>query len=220
MPITGTLNGPDYTQISGLERPSVSVSASSSSTPQFHPTLRQQPRSPDTMNAASWGIEDDPDSSTSPRLVQNQTSPSIPLSESDKAREYWERDLDFKMVFGYFKDRFSNSHRPASASSSPQDPIRRAAIIRQHHPLVARNYTSNNRTSASRLSSHHTYHGLRRPTSSCASLSIRSSQKDRGSLVRSGRGSSRNYWDIGGSIGSGGSGVLSTGGGMGVWGEV
>lgn len=199
--------------------PSGSVKASPTSTPRFHPTLNHQPRSPDEINAASWGLDDE---ASAPQLRRHEhSSSSIPISESEKGQEYWERDLDFKMVFGYFKDRFSGSRQSAHNTSASQDPIRRAAIIRQHHPLVARNHTSSsNRASNPRLTSHHIYHGLRRPGSSYASLSVRSSQKDRGSLVRSGRGSSRNYWDIGGSIGSGGSGVLSTGGGMGAWGEV
>ncbi|KAL9623590.1 MAG: hypothetical protein Q9160_002046 [Pyrenula sp. 1 TL-2023] len=202
------------------DNPSDPVMASPTSTPSFHPTLNYQPRSPDEVNAASWGLEDEASRPFSPQLMRHETSSSIPISDSDRAREYWERDLDFKMVFGYFKERFAGSGQPAHTPSASQDPVRRAAIIRQHHPLVARNHTSSSRVSTSRLTSHHIYHGLRRPGSSCASLSVRSSQKDRGSLVRSGRGSSRNYWDIGGSLGSGGSGVLSTGGGMGAWGEV
>lgn len=188
--------------------------------PTFNPTLNQHTSSINTINAASWGLDDEPNSPSSPQLHRNQTSSSIRTNDSEKAHDYWERDLDFKMVFGYFKDRFSSRRQPPASTISP-DPSRRAAIIRQHHPLVTRNHASaSNRLSASRLTSQHIYHGLRRPSSSCASQSLRSSQKDRGSLVRSGRGSSRNYWDIGGSVGSE-SGVLSTaGGGMGAWGEV
>ncbi|KAJ4502259.1 hypothetical protein HRR83_009424 [Exophiala dermatitidis] len=162
-------------------------------TPNFPPTLR------DTTHAESWGFEEDPVPATSP-----------PDSAIDlrREREYWERELDLKMVFRYLKDKFV-TRAPAQTTEFseqvPEDAATRAAIIRQHHPLVARAQRSPVRV---RRESRTT---MRRPASSCASESVRSSRK--ASLARS--GSSRNYWDIGGSVGSGS--IMASGG---AWGEV
>lgn len=161
----------------------------------------------DPSHAASWGMEDDgPQDST----LKAQNGPGQG-QQCDKS--YWERDLDINMAFQFLKDRFSRA-KPSQAPIQPhipslQDSVRRAAIIRQHHPLVARAHQH----SIMRSRRESSYHSLRRPASSCASQSIRSSK--RGSLVRS--SSSRNYWDIGGSLGSGS--AIASGGMMGAWGE-
>jgi hypothetical protein len=163
--------------------------------PNFPPTLR------DPAHAESWGFEEEP------------TSTSSPLDSSrslQKEREYWERELDLKMVFRYLRDRFVTRapgvQSPPAIRQTVEDAATRAAIIRQHHPLVARAHQSPVRTRRDSRTS------LRRPQSSCASESVRSSRK--ASLARS--GSSRNFWDIGGSIGSATSLVASGG----AWGEV
>lgn len=163
--------------------------------PNFPPTLR------DPAHAESWGFEEEP------------TSTSSPLDSSrslQREREYWERELDLKMVFRYLRDRFVTRapgvQSPPAARQTVEDAATRAAIIRQHHPLVARAHQAPVRTRRDSRTS------LRRPQSSCASESVRSSRK--ASLARS--GSSRNFWDIGGSIGSATSLVASGG----AWGEV
>jgi len=166
-------------------------------TPHFPPTVQ------DPGHAESWGFEDEP------------TGSSIPLDSSinlRREREYWERELDLKMVFRYLRDRFvshsSDTPIPDRTQPTADDAANRAAIIRQHHPLVARAHRSPARLRReARLAT-------RRPASSCASESVRSSRK--ASLGRS--GSSRHYWDIGGSVGSGS--VLAGVGAMGAWGEV
>lgn len=161
-------------------------------TPNFPPTV------PDAAHAESWGFDEDPASTSSP------VDSSLNLR---REREYWERELDLKMVFRYLRDKFVTRAPAQAAHASRQttdDAATRAAIIRQHHPLVARAQRSPVRT---RRESRTT----RKPASSCASESVRSSRKT--SLVRS--GSSRNYWDIGGSVGSGS--ILASGG---AWGEV
>ena len=161
--------------------------------PNFPPTVR------DPVHAESWGFEEDPASNSSP------LDSSLNLR---REREYWERELDLKMVFRYLRDKFVTrpTTQPSEAANQKvEDAATRAAIIRQHHPLVARAQRSPVRLRRESRAS------VRRPTSSCASESVRSSRK--ASLVRS--GSSRNYWDIGGSVGSGS--ILASGGG---WGEV
>lgn len=166
---------------------------SSAMTPNFPPTVQ------DPAHAESWGFEEDPVSGSSP------LASSLRLQ---REREYWERELDLKMVFRYLRDRFASQPSAQSPQASRQlveDAATRTAIIRQHHPLVARAQRSPVRVRRESRTS------LRRPTSSCASESVRSSRK--ASLVRS--GSSRNYWDIGGSVGSGS--ILASGG---AWGEV
>ncbi len=174
-------------------------------TPLFSPTMK------DPAHNASWGLEDD----ASREMVDAQ-------AETDEAerlrreREYWERELDIKMVFRFFKGRFSSNtgprrqetlHQPLTAR---EDSTRRADVIRRHHPLVARAH----QPSIARLRRDANLRSLKRSVSSCASESVRSGRRQ--SLARS--GSSRNYWDIGGSIGSGS--AMTSGGMMGAWGEV
>ena len=159
-------------------------------TPNFPPTVH------DPAHAETWGFEEDPSTSF--------TESSLNLQ---REREYWERELDVKMVFRYLRDRIGlKTDKPSSPDpqKAAEDNAKRAAIIRQHHPLVARAHRSPARLRRDSRAS------LRRPTSSCASESVKSSRR---SIIRS--GSSRNYWDIGGSVGSGS--LLASGGG---WGEV
>ncbi|OOQ89591.1 hypothetical protein PEBR_07518 [Penicillium brasilianum] len=185
--------------------------------PHFTPTLRD----PNREHEAQWGIEDDDPTgepvSDSARLQQEQ--------------EYWERGLDVMMVFRYLRTRFSRrgymSGEKYTATPTPrhtQDASRRAAIIRQHHPLVARAH-SRSQTQSRRPSQLSGVSGpagvssplvrphLRRPSSSCASQSKLSAISSRRTLT----GSSRNYWDIGGSVES--SSAIGVGAALGTWGE-
>ncbi|KAK5103116.1 hypothetical protein LTS08_003919 [Lithohypha guttulata] len=176
-------------------------SFTSNTEPKFIPTLR------DDTHAEGWGLEEEP----SPAEIES----SLNLK---REREYWERELDVKMVFRYLKDRLfssssSSSQEPAVQQQRPQilqrdDSAHRAAIIRQHHPLVNRAHRS------SVLTRRDSRIAARRPSSSCASESLKGSRK--ASALRS--GSSRNYWDIGGSVGSGS--VLASSGMIGNWGQV
>ncbi|KAJ5684530.1 uncharacterized protein N7477_000875 [Penicillium maclennaniae] len=198
-------------------QPSANTTADSMPSPHFMPTLRD----PNREHEAQWGIEENefpgPDSvSESTRVQQEQ--------------EYWEHGLDVMMVFRYLRTRFSRrgymSNDKFTSSPSPrhtQDPSRRAAIIRQHHPLVARAH-SRSQTQSRRashvsgpvgVSSPLVRPHLRRPSSSCASQSKLSAISSRRTLT----GSSRNYWDIGGSVGSNSAIGVGGGAGLGAWGE-
>lgn len=167
--------------------------------PQFTPTLRD----PNKEHAADWGIEDgdgrgEPESlSESARLQQE--------------KEYWERDLDIMIVFRYLWNRFGR-RGSTEQNYAPRhiDPSRRAAIIRQHHPLVARAQSRTQAQDRRQSQRSATYSGtgisspllrqhFRRPSSSCASQSKLSGLSSKRTLT----GSSRNYWDIGGSVESG-----------------
>ncbi|KAI0406557.1 hypothetical protein F4802DRAFT_558247 [Xylaria palmicola] len=143
--------------------------------------------------------------------------------DSDLAftQEEWEQDLDIRLVFRYLRSRFlprssgggggglpGTSHLTAPTVSG-KDATAKAARVRQHHPLVSRSRTVERRKSkASALSSP----ALMRPASSCAS------QSTRRSVRRSSCSSSRHYWDIGGSVGTGS--LIATTGPMGSWGEI
>jgi hypothetical protein len=185
--------------------------------PHFTPTIRD----PNREHEAQWGIED-------------EDPTAEPVSESTRLQqeqEYWERGLDVMMVFRYLHTRFSRrgymSSEKYTATPTPrqnQDASRRAAIIRQHHPLVARAHsrsqTQTRRPSqlsgvsgAAGVSSPLVRPHLRRPSSSCASQSKLSAISSRRTLT----GSSRNYWDIGGSVES--SSAIGVGAGLGTWGE-
>ena len=167
-------------------------------------------------------------------LTPQQTR-DVPLqTESQRLQrdyEYWEKDLDLKMVFGYLKSRLgrrkSSFDAPTSnprlqssvtgttfsthGTSTGADTLRRAALIRHHHPLVSRN-VGNLRTSSLSQSTNQTLQSPAVPmlsilgrrnssviddgASSCASQSTKKSKTHHsGSLSIS---SSRNYWDIGG----------------------
>ncbi|KAL9088066.1 MAG: hypothetical protein Q9165_006407 [Trypethelium subeluteriae] len=229
-----------YSTISPVElnQPSVSTPLSAP----FAPTL-QQPTA--AVDVSMWGVETDADADAT-RAPRHSHLPNIaeePTNSNEAAaaqeREYWEQELDIKMVFNYLRKRFSSrpiSPEPdvskeirrdsgfvgsADMSVSPES-RRRAALIRRHHPLTSRSAAAERTTpSASRRSEllhrHHIHHhthghnhtplagvaGLKRPgSSSCASQST----KSRKSLGRQSASSSRNYWDLGGSVGSAGFG--------------
>ncbi|KAK2762872.1 hypothetical protein FQN54_001047 [Arachnomyces sp. PD_36] len=244
-----------------------SIPHSSTHSPHFFPTLQDAAPTHESL----WGIEEEenypftsnPRTGTTPNAPgsrQEDTPESIRLRQE---REYWERQLDVNMVFQYLRSRFGKGSKanpnppppnprggrhpqPSNSnnnSSHHQDLSHRAAIIRQHHPLVARAHarsqtqfqhqlqvrTSNSGGNLSSPSSpirHHHPH-IRRASSSCASQSSKVSISTSRTLGVVGSGSSRNYWDIGGSVGSGrrGAAVVSVGGGslaggVGSWGEV
>ncbi|KAI6780939.1 uncharacterized protein J7T54_003081 [Emericellopsis cladophorae] len=129
-------------------------------------------------------------------------------------KEEWERDLDIKLVFKYIRSRFtSRSAAPQAAtnsSSSMQDAAAKAARVRQHHPLIARPRTAAERRSFKVVAGPSSPVAMRH-NSSCASQSTRRSAR-RSSV------SSRHYWDIGGSLGTGS--MIAPTGPMGSWGEV
>ncbi|KAL5003347.1 hypothetical protein BDV10DRAFT_154766 [Aspergillus recurvatus] len=184
--------------------------------PQFMPTFQD----PTREHAAQWGIEDE----DYPNHSTEQRSESTRLQQE---KEYWERELDIMMVFRFLRNRFGR--RPSNPDVHntrrvTQDASRRAAIIRQHHPLVARAHSRSQAqmrrqsqfSGPSGVSSPVLRQHLRRPSSSCASQSAKMSAI---SSRRTLTGSSRNYWDIGGSVDSA-SVVAPAPPGIGAWGDV
>jgi hypothetical protein len=83
----------------------INISKVSSYTPTFSPTMQ------DPTHAASWGLDEDATPSTSSAA---QTAEHERLR---REREYWERELDIKMIFRFLKNKFSSG--PLSCSSSP-----------------------------------------------------------------------------------------------------
>lgn len=175
----------------------------------FRPTPQgaSLPVKSSAADAALWGIEEEP-----------ATTP-------EEDCEYWEQAPDIKTVFRFLHSHFTSQRRPTTtvkpplnvATTSTPDSLRRAAIIRQYHPLVSRAAAA-----WEQRHGHARRHSLlRRSGSSCASSTVGSARRIglRGGSLES---SSRNYWDIGGSaVGSGGGSVIGVGGGgMGAWGEV
>lgn len=217
-------------------RPSTSArnSASSPASAQFAPTFPMQ-TSHMYSEASLWGIEEEPEPidannrSSSDDAHAHAHAPTTANIAEDLAREreYWERELDVNMIFSFLINRFT-SHRSgisapqvqyaraaptvsASLTGGQSTSARRAAIIRQHHPLVSRTTDAQLPTSSSASPREpRTYHPYLAPgqshsaarhssqklrsNSSCASQSTKKSK-------RSGN-SSRNYWDLGGSVGS------------------
>lgn len=176
-------------------------------TPTLHnATLPTPAPTADSTHAALWGIEEEP-----------------PTRSPNPDREYWESTPDLKTVFRFLHNRLTAQRRPSTpksttplniATTSTPDSLRRAAVIRQYHPLVSRAAANWEPRHGRRQTWVHRTRG----GSSCASSIAGGSRRWGGSLGSS----SRNYWDIGGSggVGSAGGSVLGMGIGMGSWGEV
>ncbi|KAF2000520.1 hypothetical protein P154DRAFT_196206 [Amniculicola lignicola CBS 123094] len=227
-----TQEAPEYAGMSTKPAPATLANSksagttlpSSSSGPHFTPTYTTQQPSNTYSEASLWGIEEEPDIDPLDSFRNPQASPPVNTAEElVREQEYWERELDVKMVFNFLVRRFSgrrysnsSQHRRSlSAPGQPRAPsttatnteavsARRAAIIRQHHPLVSRNaeralpsssLAREGRRKEVIYRTHFNPASLRNPvlrsSSSCASHSTKKSKR------------SANYWDIGGSVGSG-----------------
>ena len=183
--------------------------------PVFNPTLNER-----SEHASNWGIEEEEQQQLDGRLSET--------ARLQQEREYWERDLDVKMIFRYLRDRFGGNtardnsddvdggdarlythHNRVSSTSTGQslDPSRRAAVIRHHHPLVAHAHSRSTTARPAPAQSNQRFR--RKSSSSCASR-----QSAKLSVISSKRtltGSSRNYWDIGCAAETGGA-VIGIGG--------
>ncbi|KAK4140613.1 uncharacterized protein C8A04DRAFT_14778 [Dichotomopilus funicola] len=209
-------------------------SSSISAMPRFQPTV---PRPVETFSSRP---SEPASHQTSPTAagVTHDTQQSFTQKE-------WEQDLDIRLVFRYLRSRFTSSRQAAPsafssstshlATSSTQDAAAKAARVRQHHPLVSHAHSHGYHHHHHHHLHHHHHHHRPRPVErrsfkisttpaaaaaagkagSCASQSTRRSAR-RSSI--SSRPSSRHYWDIGGSIGTGS--VIAGTGPMGSWGEV
>ncbi|QPH05691.1 hypothetical protein C2857_003661 [Epichloe festucae Fl1] len=163
-----------------------------------------------TMNRHSQPIE-----IPSRKQSGNDQMEDVDMTGGGFSKEEWEKSLDIKLVFRYLVSRFtshSSTSSPSSAThhatSTPKDNAAKVARIRQHHPLIARTRPVEWRsfkaaTPTSPLALRH--------QSSCASQSTKRS-------ARKSSCSSRHYWDIGGTLGTGS--AIASNGPMGSWGEV
>jgi hypothetical protein len=194
-------------------------SASSPASAQFAPSFPAQQSSNTYSEASLWGIEEEREVDP---LDSFRTPPAVAVNAVDELaleREYWEQELDVKMVFNFLIKRFS-SRRPSSSSSNRRSlsapgvdressSARRAAIIRQHHPLVNQ---SNERVVASSSKAHEptkidtVFRAQYNPQTSLRSQVLKSSSSCASQSTKKSKisnNSSRNYWDLGGSAGSG-----------------
>jgi hypothetical protein len=183
--------------------------AMSPTMPEFKPTIMQQTSPVNISN----GREGDASEHDEHHMAN-------PTNAHGFSQEEWERELDIKLVFKYLRSRFSSrfsstpsssapSHHHLASPSSAQDMAAKAARVRQHHPLLSsRPRTAERR--AFKVMSPSSPVALRRAPS-CASQSTRRS-------ARRSSCSSRHYWDIGGSLGTGS--VIASNGPMGSWGDV
>ncbi|XDG04561.1 hypothetical protein ABKA04_004176 [Annulohypoxylon sp. FPYF3050] len=177
--------------------------------PEFQPTIRTQ--------AQSKAV-DIPSAAHPVKPSQENPHAKAENSGDDFTQDEWEQELDVRLVFRYLRSRFmsrsnSSSGAPGNttlASSSMQDAAAKAARVRQHHPLMSRPRTAERRRSKTTMPSSPV---LFKHASSCAS------QSTRRSVRKSSCSSSRHYWDIGGSVGTG-SIIAAATGPMGSWGEV
>jgi hypothetical protein len=218
-----TLNSSNPTEL-GSSRPLSSQPTSDTpASAHFAPTFQAQ-QTPHTYSEASlWGIEEEPAEADPLDSFRTTPAPTANIAEDlVREREYWERELDVKMIFNFLVKRFSTRRPSISAPLTTNAPpvsistdegvnsARRAAIIRQHHPLVSRTTDHGLPTSSSSQSremkrkepTYRTHynppaslrHQKLRSNSSCASQSTKKSKRS--------SNSARNYWDLGGSVGS------------------
>ncbi|KAL6702136.1 hypothetical protein J3F84DRAFT_392356 [Trichoderma pleuroticola] len=171
--------------------------------PEFRPTMRHTPRAAD-------------------RPSQRSNAQDILLHDVSMAdtftQEEWEQEIDIKLVFRYLVSRFTSQPEPTLSPelttrpvpAKPQDAAAKAARVRQHHPLTSRTRPNERRAFKATAPSSPV---AMRHHSSCASQSTRRSAR-RSSV------SSRHYWDIGGSIGTGSMIATAPNAPMGSWGEV
>lgn len=224
------------------------TSLSSSATPgvagtdvYFVPTIPHRQNS--YSEASLWGIEEEPDDEE-PLEIPGVTDEAARLR---REKDYWERELDVKMVFNFLKHRFSsrptspdqagrprphpmqsgNGSAPAATAgiSTPITSARRAAMIRQHHPLVGSTSADASKQQSKRRELLHRQHQYGIPqhmrsgsgrfsgsgrSRSASVASHNSAKKSKRSMSGSSR--SRNFWDAGGS-------QVGSASGVGVWGE-
>ncbi|KAK3365705.1 hypothetical protein B0T24DRAFT_651791 [Lasiosphaeria ovina] len=199
-----------------VQEPARKLDDSDPSIPQFKPTVS---KSTDALGARP---------SEAPTTGTTDMTPSE--ASQTFTQQEWEQDLDIRLVFRYLRSRFIPS-RPSSppftsgishlATSNTQELAAKAARVRQHHPLVSHLHTHHRPRPSERRTFKATVPSspvaLRHPSGSCASQSTRRSAR-RSSVSVSSRHSSRHYWDIGGSIGTGS--IVASTGPMGSWGEV
>ncbi|KAL7908979.1 hypothetical protein GGI35DRAFT_423064 [Trichoderma velutinum] len=171
--------------------------------PEFRPTMRHNPRAADRPSQRS----------TAQDILLHDVSMGDTFTQDE-----WEQEIDIKLVFRYLVSRFTSQPEPTLSPelttrpvpAKPQDAAAKAARVRQHHPLTSRSRPNERRAFKATAPSspvairHH---------SSCASQSTRRSAR-RSSV------SSRHYWDIGGSIGTGSMIATAPNAPMGSWGEV
>jgi hypothetical protein len=194
-------------------------SAPSPTSAQFAPTFPAHQAPHAYSEASLWGIEEEPYGVDPLDAFRAGPTAAAASTAEDTAheRDYWERELDVKMIFNFLVRRFT-THRPstsqprATATASAPAPVasdsassaRRAAVIRQNHPLVNRTTDRGLPTSSSPHAREPkrkdaTYRAQFNPklrsSSSCASQNTKKSKRS--------SSSGRNYWDLGGSVGSG-----------------
>jgi hypothetical protein len=224
--LTSTTFNPTTASDLNLSRPlSSQPTTDSPASAHFAPTFQQTPHT--YSEASLWGIEEEP-AEVDP-LDSFRAPPATTANIAEdlvREREYWERELDVKMIFSFLVKRFTSRRSSISsptrrASSAPSlsatgtdegvNSARRAAIIRQHHPLVSgttgrglpTSSSSQTRETKRKEATYRTYynpsaslrHQKLRSNSSCASQSTKKSKRS--------NNSARNYWDLGGSVGSG-----------------
>ncbi|KYK60473.1 hypothetical protein DCS_01610 [Drechmeria coniospora] len=170
------------------------------SLPAFQPTMRQLPP---TLVVPDRRVEE-----------TTETGNEAVGMDDVFTKDEWERSLDVKLVFRYVLSHFAPQPKTQSPgahtnASTAQDGTAKISRVRQHHPLIARSRAADRRSFKATVPASSPV--ALRHHSSCASQSTRRS-------ARRSSCSSRHYWDIGGSLGTGS--MIASHGPMGSWGEI
>ncbi|KAF3145234.1 hypothetical protein TWF703_007818 [Orbilia oligospora] len=166
-----------------------------SSTRQFRPTIDGED---DTdSHAANWGIEDRPLTSSL------HSASSEARVDAEIVREYWEKELNVRMLFSYLKSKLATAPTAIQASPATAPTTRRPSAS---STATART-TVNNTTKAKRISPIASLTSVLgvgmggfRSGSSCASQST--TKKSGPKVASKGSVSSKHFWDVGSTVGS------------------
>ena len=184
---------------------SLNQDSRSSPTPLFSPTIEHAGR------YSLSGLDDKPKDIPAPGF-ENE------LQRLRGEQEYWERELDVKMVFQFLKSRFSSKSSPrqeytereTKTSDVPSAP--RTDVIKQQHPLVRT--TRQPSSPMFRIDSHAI--AMQHIPSSCASESMKSDLISSSNDKRI--GGSHGYYDVAASNTSGS--IFGSDGRISAWGQV
>ncbi|KAJ6260575.1 hypothetical protein Dda_4801 [Drechslerella dactyloides] len=130
-----------------------------SSTRQFRPTIDGE--DDQDSHAANWGIEDGPLSSS---LL---TASSEARVDAEIVREYWEKELNVRMLFSYLKSKLAAAppQSPAASTSTTAAPTAAAAPPSRHHRSSSSptNTASSSSAAAGRTANAYRYSTLNQP---------------------------------------------------------
>ncbi|KAK6542991.1 hypothetical protein TWF694_006922 [Orbilia ellipsospora] len=133
---------PTYTLYPSLRSSSSRVSLDPlASTHQFRPTIDRE--EDNESHAASWGIEDGPLNSSL------HSASSEARVDAEIVREYWEKELNVRMLFSYLKSKLATTTTTTSTPATTRRPSSSSTTTAKTIPVPTPSSANKNRYSAS-----------------------------------------------------------------------